>query len=201
MPALFLAMTERGPTLVLLEPVRVGTPVLEFMGDVSPLTTQPGGRSFFGGRHEVWVDLLETRAPLLGDGASLEQAPRRRLCVSAAERGNEARWARFCGPGEAPTLRLEVAFDGAGPEPQATPRLVLVADRDLPAFAELTWIDLHFCSSPRVRAAALSERSEAREQQTVPALRDLQQLAEMLRAQKRAGAFPGAEGAHAFVAL
>jgi len=97
-------------------------------------------------------------------------------------------------------LRLEVAFDGAGSSPQAVPRLVLVADHDLPALAELTWIDLHFCSSPEVRAAALSENAELR-QRTADALRDLQRLAEMLRLQKRAGAFPGAEGAHAFVTL
>lgn len=196
---------------MLLEPARAGTPVLEFAGEVSPLVTQPGGRSFFGGRHEVWIDMLETRTPQSGR-ASLEQAPRRRLCVSAASRGNEARWVRFCRMGEVPTLRLEVCFDGASPEAaapagapghpcKAAPRLVLVADRDLPAFTELTWIDLHFCSSPSVREAALGEKPEVREQRTVPVLRELRQLAEMLRFQKRAGAFPGAEGAHAFVAL
>jgi len=211
MPAVFLAMTERGPTVVLLEPVDAGTPVLEFAGEVSPLITQPGGRSFFGGRHEVWIDVLDTRTQP-GGSSDLDQAPRRRLCVSAQHRGNEARWVRFCRMGEVPTLRLEVAFDNVNPDSKssagasgslykATPRLVLVADHDLPAFTELTWIDLHFCSSPEVRAAALSENSEVREQRTVPALQELQQLADLLRFQKRAGAFPGAEGAHAFIAL
>eukprot|EP00445_Apocalathium_hangoei_P032032 CAMPEP_0203917856 /NCGR_PEP_ID=MMETSP0359-20131031/58430_1 /ASSEMBLY_ACC=CAM_ASM_000338 /TAXON_ID=268821 /ORGANISM="Scrippsiella Hangoei, Strain SHTV-5" /LENGTH=646 /DNA_ID=CAMNT_0050844835 /DNA_START=26 /DNA_END=1963 /DNA_ORIENTATION=- len=182
LPAIFLAMTEKGPSLVLLEPVRANTLVLEFAGEVSPLAAtalaapaspRTSRRSFFGRRHEVWLDILEGREAASPPGPPTLLRPRQRrtrLCVSAARAGSEARWLRFCGPGEEPNLRLEVVFDATPPlsgGPQAAtdsvgvPRLLLVAEFDLPAFSELLWVDLHFCSAPRSRASGSSATAAA----------------------------------------
>jgi len=80
-------------------------------------------------------------------------------------------------------------------------RLVLVADRDLASLSEVTWLDLQLCSSPCVCAAAMGEDPELRERRTLPVLRNLERLTDVLREQKRVGVYPGAAGAHAFVAL
>lgn len=253
-PAVLLAMTECGPTMVLLERAASGTVVLEFAGDAAPLAAAFGRRSFFGGRHEVWVDVLETQRVPIGRGAgggggtaaataAAERRPprRRRYSVNAARRGTEARWVRFCRAGEVPNLRLVVAFGDDEENDTITcrrdigeaiytcssssvPRLFLVAQGDLPAFTELTWSDLHFCScngsaaaptgddeAPAVggrhgsqaATAAPTELAsmEAEEPRIAPALQELHHLSDLLGAQKRAGAFPGAEGAHVFVSL
>lgn len=217
-PALLLAATEWVPTVVLLEPVSAGAPVLEIFGEVAPLAGYSSGRAFFGSHNEVWIDLLDTRhqrssvsslhglVPNGPGGAPLSSAtPRQRLCISMARRGNEARWLRFCRHGEAPTLRLEVLQDpksvgtSGGGLLNCMPRLVLVADKDLPAFTELTWTDLHYCRP--AKASNPGDPNEAQRLQSTPTLRDLERLVEMLRVQKRAGAFPGAAGAHVFAAL
>jgi len=208
MPATVLVMTEHGATVVLLEAVGAHRPVLEFFGEVSSLPLQPGDRGFFGGQHEVWVDVVLTQSGAPDTVRDVLRRRRRCLCVSAARHGNEARWARFCRPGEAPTCRMEVVFGGGqlgddggiDSEVQGL-RLVLVADRDLASLSEVTWLDLQLCSSPCVCAAAMGEDPELRERRTLPVLRNLERLTDVLREQKRVGVYPGAAGAHAFVAL
>lgn len=201
-PAVFLAMTERGPTVVLLEGVKSGTCILEITAEVFRPAGRRGTRGYFGGKHEIWVDLLDLRA--LPDGARFdrEATHRQRFAFNFAKRGNEIRWVRFCRPGELPTLHLQTILSPAhGQGDLQAPRLFLVAARDLTPLTELTWPDLQVCHAfnaahadpPRALASSAPEPAEAR------AHRELERFAAALRLQRRAGAFAGAEGAHAFV--